>query len=62
MASQQQKDEKRLGMRSDVVQTIKDYYDACLDAGYPFEDDICDMVYDATDGSITVVHDIGARE
>jgi hypothetical protein len=48
------KNEIRLGMRSDVEENIRNYYIACKACDYDFIDDIKDIIFDATDGKIKI--------
>lgn len=48
------KDDNRMSSRVNLECAIKDYFDACNRADYPFEDDLSDVVYDGTNGSFTV--------
>ena len=52
---------KRLGMRSELQQSIIDYTAMSLDCGFNMDstiDDIIDVVYDATDGKAVLTAEV----
>lgn len=48
------KDERRAEARMELEQAARDYYSACLAAGYDFNNDVCDVIHDATDGAVNL--------
>jgi hypothetical protein len=46
------KDEARMSKRPDVEEAIKEYYRLCQDADYDFEQDIKDIICDATEREV----------
>ena len=47
-------DEKRLEVRCELESAIREYYEACNVGSYDFEDDIKHIIYDATDGEVSL--------
>lgn len=48
------KDDRRADARIALEDAVREYFLACQNADYPFEDDLPDVVFDGTDGTFTV--------
>ena len=51
---QMKDDENRMRFRGEVESVISEYYELCQKTGYPFKDDILDIIYDATNGEVNL--------
>jgi hypothetical protein len=50
-----QNNEDRMTARVSCEEAIRVYYAECNKTGYPFKDDIRDIVWDATDGNVDII-------